>query len=361
MTALSAAAAAREVERVRALLAAGCTAARASGPRSWNALHHTLASVGHSRHDPHRRSWWMMHDGAESDSVALVTEWAEARAVTEALLAAADSAASDGAAAAALLLSPKAEHTPLMLACERGADEPTIQLLASRTAACAARALARTDSQLNTALHLAVKGALESKAALAPPLTLLVGLIEHGRAAAVAIAARSPPLLPPLPPPLPTPLLTPSSENARGVTPIELAREALVDVWPTGEEQHARKQLAHQRARRRQARGLSGELPPARPPAVSTQASRAWQAYMALHGAAAADAALRNRVTVGLDAVREAGRKAAAAASAAAIGGAALRRRYDAGEDKDKQLQPPTVHNVRAFDPRLAMPAIADV
>ena len=83
----------------------------------------------------------------------------------------------------------------------------------------AAHALARRDAQLNTALHLAVKGVLEGKDARPDTLNIL---IEHGRAAAVAdgeavdaAAAHT---------------LSVSIENAYGVTPTEIAREAVANV-----------------------------------------------------------------------------------------------------------------------------------
>ena len=66
--------------------------------------------------------------------------------------------AGNGAAdcdAASLLLSPAAEHTPLMQAVRHGADAATVKMLTAKTARMAAAALASRDGTLNTVLHLA--------------------------------------------------------------------------------------------------------------------------------------------------------------------------------------------------------------
>jgi len=97
-------------------------------------------------------------------------------------------------------------------------------------------------------------------------------------------------------------------------------------MWYGRSHQHRNQDWAarhkeQQVAQRRQQRGLTGALPPKRPPADGAadgaeHASVPWRTYAALDAAATGGGGVSARVTVGLDAVQAARSKAAAAASA---------------------------------------------
>jgi len=180
VTALKAAISARDVDRVKALIELGCSKSAPSGSMKWGPLHLAIPNRSKSKE-----------------------EEKNARKIIELILeCASDSELME------CLLSPKAEHTPLMLAVNRGVESETIQLLVEKLAFRKKEGMTARDSELNTTLHLAVSNALsqQTKKSLDNVATLLE-LSEFPDD------------------------LGPNQENADGITPLEIALHAVLSIW----------------------------------------------------------------------------------------------------------------------------------
>lgn len=135
VSALMSAAAIGDKDKVQMLLKEGATRSLHTCDRKkWGAIHFVLETI-------------IPQEGC----------WTRQREIIELLLKGASDSELN-----AMLLSPQAEHTPLMLAVSKGADERLTSLLIERTAFCAIDSLARRDKGMNSVLHLAVKGIIKN-------------------------------------------------------------------------------------------------------------------------------------------------------------------------------------------------------
>jgi len=211
VTPLMAASSAGDIDRVRVLCDAGCNRSKPHGPKKWGPLHLAI---------PSKR--------------ADMAKWVRAREIIQLILCGASEKESEES-----LVCPGAEHTPLMLAADRGADGPTISLLLKKTAECALEGLTRRDSELNAAIHLAVREALINKApssfTTSPPSSRLTSPNSRVDSISALLAWPKPPGV-----------LSPGAENACGTTSAELALEAMASVWGN----RTAYQAAHARTRR---------------------------------------------------------------------------------------------------------------
>jgi len=212
-TPLMAACGAAEMDRIRALLSAGFSRSASAGGLQWNAGHMAVVAEVNVRSGarlfPTGRRAATSRAGRNVDRRSPAErahdKWSARRFILEELLG---NGASDEDKKA-LLLAPGAEHTPLMLAAARGADEDTIRWLTQKTIECAQSALLKRDSNLNSVLHVAVQSALSSSHSVAGELSVRALLDACRGVVAINYA----------------------TENAKGVTPLDLATEALARVW----------------------------------------------------------------------------------------------------------------------------------
>lgn len=185
VTALMAAASAGEVDRVKALLNCGCKRYEPCGPKRWGPLHLAIPAT-------HKNSCSKQH-------------WISAREIITAILDGASLSEIDNA-----LIHTEAEHTPLMLALDRGGDRETISLLMDKASSGLIANLSRRDVELNSCLHLAVRQALSK------------GLASKNIMDGIEIMMELADL----------PFETgPCAENTRGVTPLDMALLAVSSIW----------------------------------------------------------------------------------------------------------------------------------
>eukprot|EP00928_Gymnodinium_smaydae_P027264 TRINITY_DN21134_c0_g4_i1.p1 TRINITY_DN21134_c0_g4~~TRINITY_DN21134_c0_g4_i1.p1 ORF type:complete len:1590 (+),score=298.91 TRINITY_DN21134_c0_g4_i1:701-4771(+) len=215
-TALMAAARGWQDERIRLLMQAGCAVA-ASGKLGWNALHFAISSGGDA-------------------------EWSTKRRVVDVLL---DSASAEDVSN--LLLAPSAEHTPLMLACTRGADGAFVRDLAERMMALGVQGLdglARKDIQMSSAMHLAADNQKPDAVEILTELGSKCKSPAHEA-------------------------LNASIENARGATALEISMEDVVEVW----EGNGKKGHMFGMGRRKKPRGFAKKTK-SQPPANTREPKR---------------------------------------------------------------------------------------
>jgi len=178
VTPLMAATSAGDVDKVRCLLQAGCKVTTTCGPFHWGPFHLAL-------------SYQSAQISKEED------RWQKIR---ELILVLKEAPAEDVATA---LQAEGAEHTPFMVALQRGADKETLALLMSEPSTTSLQA---RDSELNSCLHIAVKKSVS----LSSNLTGVQLLLED--------------------PNLPDES-GPEGENSRGLTPKEMAMDEVSSVW----------------------------------------------------------------------------------------------------------------------------------
>jgi hypothetical protein len=316
VTALLAAASSGELDRVKALIDAGCNRSKPAGPKQWGPIHLAIPNktISNMRTDKYSHL-----DDPQEPSESESDPWATARNIIESIL--------DGASESEIheaLLSPQAEHTPLMLAAERGADAETILFLVEKMAARAAEGLAARAGELNSTLHLAVGAALgDSDEGASKALGGVAALFD----------------LPDAPD-----VLGANVENARGVTPFELALHSVTSVWSRstavkqgyggGQHHNALEQRRNQIGR--------GPLPPKRPSEQKEGSAMAetliGRKALSLLEQGASESGNR-RLSVGFDEVKEAQQRAAERAKNAI---AAVIRKYHGMQTGEDQQSEPT-------------------
>jgi len=178
-----------DIVKVKALLKAGSDrSARTRDGKRWGALHMAVKS-GNSipvANDKEYAEGW----GNVLEMIEVIIDGATNFELNE------------------LLLSPESEFTPLMLAAAQSAHDSTIIYLAKQMTFLAIDGVARSDSDMNSALHLAVKNAINSSGNKGD-LSRIRALLDMSASGG----------------------LGPSTENAQGVTPLEIALEAALSIW----------------------------------------------------------------------------------------------------------------------------------
>ena len=192
-SALMAAAANGDKEKTKALLEAGCDRSLCTtDKRKWGILHLVIENLAPEL-DRH------VNDDSNEE------EWRKVREMIEILLEGADKTDVEE-----MLRSPSAEHTPLMLAVSKGADEKTASFLIEQTALCAVDGLLHRDKEMNSALHLAVETELKKDK---PDIGILKALIAHSSGLS-------------------------SFENARGLTAADISLEKVLAIWEGPDPRH---------------------------------------------------------------------------------------------------------------------------
>lgn len=299
-TALITAAFSGNVEKVAALLAAGCNVVACTHGRKWNALHASMLGAADT--------------GFRASAEKPDERWEKALCIAKALLEAA------GPEGARMLLEAHdtrdasyAEHTPLMLAAQKCAPEAVMRLLAD---AMRAEGLKRLDSRCGTALHLSASAVSEQAPGPAPSAAVggVAVLLEAGKRAQV-------------------PALSAAAEDARGTTPLEAAANASASIWdPKGSSGGMRTaygfgRFNHQVPLAKWRKEGAGKVSQAR------EATPARQCYKLLEEAV--DRGVPgHRTTVGFEAVQQAAGKATAKAEDTANAA----RRFGASTGPDESL-----------------------
>ena len=192
-TALMVAAANGDEEKVKALLEAGCDRSICTtDERKWGVLHLVIENLAPEL-DRH------VNDDNNKE------EWRKVREMIEILLNGANKTDVEE-----MLRSPSAEHTPLMLAVSKGADEKTASFLIEQTALCAVDSLLHRDKEMNSALHLAVKTELKKEK---PDISIIKAFIAHSSSLS-------------------------SFENARGLTASDISLEKVLAIWEGPDLRH---------------------------------------------------------------------------------------------------------------------------
>jgi ankyrin repeat protein len=193
VSALMAAASAGEVDRVQALLDSGCSRSTWCGPKKWGPIHLAIPKDAPSNYN----------NSNNTAAKQTAEKWTKARQIIDLLVASEEDIDE-------CLLSPQAEHTPLMLAIQRGADGEMISFLLKKMASSVTKGLSSKDGELNSVLHLAVKAVIGETRTGVKALDCIKTILAR--------------------PELPK-VVGPHVENSRGETPFEQALESVAALW----------------------------------------------------------------------------------------------------------------------------------
>lgn len=266
LTALMAAASAKELDRVEALIKAGCTRSIACGPNSWGALHMALPSPA-----------LISRAKAGQETKAL---WTTSRKIIEAILTGASESE-----AIECMLSPK-RCSPLMVAVDRGAPSEIIWFLVDKMGEKASIGLAARDADLNTLLHHAV---------------------TSSKTDAVEALLKQDPK---------PPELSPEVENSTGTTPVESALATVTCPWSRSSKTADRRLVPAAQFNR--SRQTSRTLPPKLTTGADLTEPSGGRQFLALFKDVQESKPERN--AVGFEAVKEARAGAAEKARKASTG-----------------------------------------
>lgn len=202
VTALMTAAANGETAKVQALLTAGADRSLSTTDRRWNILHLIIEVLGPEAPTKSSSSYYSSYSNKtkeeeEKDEKERLDKWREVVNVTKTIV---DRANSDDLKE--LFLSPNADHTPLMLAVSKMADEETVCYFLDQTGQQSIDALSRRDKELNSILHLAVKALINADRF---DLGVVQSIVKYAKPA--------------------------NTENLHGLNASEISSETVLSIW----------------------------------------------------------------------------------------------------------------------------------
>jgi len=194
VSALMSAAALGDKDKVQMLINEGASRSVHTSDEGWNVLHFVISKP----EDNKSQQSYHLRRSVSTSTTDDEEKWMSTLDMVEILLRDADNSELDE-----MFLSPQAEHTPLMLAVSKGADEKTTSFFIEKTALRAVNSLVRRDKEMNSVLHLAVKGILnKGKFSLGPIKALL--------SQSTVISG---------------------VENTRGLTASDISLESVLSIW----------------------------------------------------------------------------------------------------------------------------------